>query len=133
MLIIGYKPLNVLEWIRYQIPNKSNLLKKLFNETILSKLDMKLEFWQIQIVKKDRYKIAFTILCGQYKWNVMSFELKTAPKKFQAIMNDRFNPYEQCINVYIDDVLAFSNDISQHWKHLIIFKNIVKRNGLVVS
>ena len=52
-LVINYKPLNnVLQWIRYPIPNKRNLLKRLYNACIFSKFDMKSGFWQIQIAKK---------------------------------------------------------------------------------
>ena len=56
-LIINYKPLNkVLEWIRYPIPNKRNLVNRLNQAVIFSKFDMKSEFWQIQLHENDRYK-----------------------------------------------------------------------------
>ena len=49
-LVINYKHLNkVLQWIRYPIPNKQDLLKSLHNAVIYSKLDMKSGFWQVQI------------------------------------------------------------------------------------
>ena len=44
-LVINYKPLNkVLQWIRYPIPNKQDLLKRLHNAIIYSKFDMKSGF-----------------------------------------------------------------------------------------
>ena len=49
-LVINYKPLNkVLQWIRYLIHNKQDLLKRLYSSVIYSKFDMKLGFWQVQI------------------------------------------------------------------------------------
>lgn len=48
-------------------------------------------------------------------------------------MNEIFNLFMDLMLVYIDDVLVFSNDIAQHWKHLNVFKSVVKRKGLVVS
>ena len=73
-LVINYKPLNkVLQWIRYPIPNKRDLLNRLYNAKIFSKFDMKSRFWQIQIAEPDRYKTAFTNSFGHYEWNVMSF------------------------------------------------------------
>src|SRR5262249_10459548 len=61
-LVINYKPLNnALKWIRYPIPNKRDLLQKLYNSNIFSKFDMKSGFWQIQISPKDRYKAAFIV------------------------------------------------------------------------
>ncbi|CAL8118500.1 unnamed protein product [Prunus armeniaca] len=133
-LVINYKPLNsVLEWIRYPIPNKRDLINRLEKAVIYSKFDMKSGFWQIQIHESDRYKTAFVTPFGHYEWNVMPFGLKNAPSEFQNIMNEIFNPYSHFSIVYIDDVLIFSESIEQHWKHLHKFLQIVKQNGLVVS
>ena len=58
-LVINYKPLNkVLEWVRYLIPNKKDLVNRLVRVAVFSKFDMKSGFWQIQIRESDRYKIA---------------------------------------------------------------------------
>ena len=44
-LVINYKPLNkVLQWIRYPIHNKQDLLKRLHSVVIYSKFDMKSGF-----------------------------------------------------------------------------------------
>ncbi|KAA0040831.1 Enzymatic polyprotein [Cucumis melo var. makuwa] len=133
-LVINYKPLNkVLKWIRYPIPNRQDLLKRITLAKVFSKFDMKSGFWQIQIHPADRYKTAFNVPFGQYQWNVMPFGLKNAPSEFQKIMNDIFNQYQEFTIVYIDDVLVFSSTVDQHFKHLRVFFNIVKSNGLVVS
>jgi hypothetical protein len=46
--------LKILKWIRYPIPNKRDLLSRLYDATIFSKFNMKSRFWQIRI---NRYKI----------------------------------------------------------------------------
>ena len=48
-------------------------------------------------------------------------------------MNEIFNPYSQFTIVYIDDVLIFSPNLEQHYKHLKFFIKIIKQNGLVLS
>jgi hypothetical protein len=63
----------------------------------------------------------------------MSFSLKNAPREFQNIMNEIFNPFSHFSIVYIDDVLIFFKSIEEHWKHLNTFVKIVNANGLVVS
>jgi hypothetical protein len=63
----------------------------------------------------------------------MPFGLKNAPSEFQRIMNDIFNLFSKSIHVYIDDVLIFSTSIDKHFKHLKVFFNVVKENGLVLS
>ena len=67
-LVINYKPLNnVLQWIKYTIPNKRDVLKRLYDARIFSKFDMKSGFWQIQIAEKDKYKTSFTVPFGMLK------------------------------------------------------------------
>ena len=133
-LVINYKPLNkALQWIRYPLPNKRDLLNRLYDSRVFSKFDMKSGFWQIQIKEEDRYKTTFTVPFGHNEWNVMPFGLKNAPSEFQRIMNDILNPYSSFTIVYIDDVLVFSKSIDEHFKHLNTFLHVVKKNGLVVS
>ncbi|KAL4199205.1 hypothetical protein AMTRI_Chr03g143760 [Amborella trichopoda] len=48
-------------------------------------------------------------------------------------MNEVFNPYSKFRIVYIDDVLIFSENIDQHFKHINVFINVIKHVGLVVS
>ena len=61
----------------------------------------------------------------------MPFGLKNAPSEFQNNMNSIFNDYSFMSNVYIDDVLIFSESIDSHFQHLNTFFNVVKNNGLV--
>ena len=132
-LVINYKPLNrVSQWIRYPIPNKRDLLNRLYDAKIFSKFDMKSGFWQIQITEEDRCKTAFTVPFRHYEWNVMPFGLKNAHSEFQNIMNDIFNPYTHFTIVYIDDVLVYSNSVDQYFKHILTFLHVIKKNEVVV-
>jgi hypothetical protein len=117
--------LKTLKWIRYPIlPNKRNLLSKLYDATIFSKFNMKSRFWQIRI---NRYKIAFIVSFKHYEQNDKSFELKNAFRKFQNDMNNIFTPF---INFFINNVLIL---YKQNWKHLHAFVQIINNNGLVIS
>lgn len=62
----------------------------------------------------------------------MSFRLKNALFEFQNIMNNICNQYSQISIVYLDDVLIYSEDMDQHFKHFHTFLKFVKKNGLVV-
>ena len=47
-LVINYKPFNdVLEWIRYPIPNRKDLVSRLSEALVFSKFDMKSGFWKV--------------------------------------------------------------------------------------
>ena len=123
ILVINYKPLNkVLKWIRNPIPNKRDLIVRLYNASIFSKFDIKFGFRQIQLHEHDKYKTAFTIPFGHCEWNVMPFGLENASSEFQNIMHNIFNPYTNFSLIYIDDILIFSNSIEHRFKHLEIFQ-----------
>ena len=81
----------------------------------------------IQITKKDRYKTAFIVSFGHYERNVMPFGLKNIPSEFQHIMNDIFNEYFEFSIVYVDDVLIYSENLEQHFKHLKTFFHVIKK------
>ena len=53
--------------VRYPIPNKKDIFQRLVKFKTFSMFDMKSGFWQIQIVEKDRYKIAFIVPFGHYE------------------------------------------------------------------
>jgi hypothetical protein len=55
------------------------------------------------------------------------------PTKFQRVMDNTLKQYFDWLTVYIDDILVFSNFIEQHFKHLIIFLQAIKNDGLFVS
>ncbi|XP_059627741.1 uncharacterized protein LOC132270583 [Cornus florida] len=87
-LVINYKPLNeVLQWIRYPLPNKKHLIQRLVHATVFSKFDLKSGFWQIQIAEKDRYKTAFTVPFGHYEWNMLIGNISMFFLKPSSIMD----------------------------------------------
>ena len=56
--VINYKPLNkVLEWIRYPIPNKQDLINRLSDSVIFSKFDLKSGFCKSKSMKMINIKL----------------------------------------------------------------------------
>lgn len=90
---------------------------------------MKSGFWQVAMKEEDRFKTAFNIPAGHYEWNTMPFGLKHAPSEFQKVMDQVFKPYFDWLIVYVDDVLIFSKSVEEHFKHVHIFTQVVKRKG----
>ena len=57
-LVINYKPLNTtIQWIRYPISNKKDLLDRLQEATIFSKFDMKSDFGRYRQMRKIDIKL----------------------------------------------------------------------------
>jgi len=77
------------------------------------------------IAKGDEWKTTFCTHYGAFEWSVMPFGLTNAPAAFQRFMNDMFSDLlDVCIVVYLDDILIYSDDITQHQSHI---KEVLKR------
>jgi hypothetical protein len=59
----------------------------------------------------------------------MPFGLTNAPASFQSAMNNIFHPYlNDFVVVFLDDILIFSKDPTQHAKHLQTVLEILRQN-----
>ena len=68
---------------------------------------------------EDEWKTVFQTHYGSFKWLVMPFGLTNGPAAFQQFMNDIFGDLlDQCIVVYLDDILIYSDNPKQHMKHV---------------
>ena len=64
-------------------------------------------------------KTAFQTHYGSFEWLVMPFGLTNGPMAFQQFMNDIFRDLlDQCVVVYLDDILIYSDNPKQHTKHI---------------
>ena len=56
---------------------------------------------------------------GLFEWVVMPFGLSNAPSTFQRLMNQTFfDLLDHFVVVYLDDILVFSESLSDHLTHL---------------
>nr|AEV42076.1 putative polyprotein [Pineapple bacilliform CO virus] len=133
-LVFNYKRLNDnTETDQYSLPGISTILQKIGHSKIYSKFDLKSGFHQVAMHPDSVPWTAFWVINGLYEWLVMPFGLKNAPAVFQRKMDHCFRGTEDFIAVYIDDILVFSETPEQHKKHLEVFLQIVRKNGLVLS
>ena len=71
------------------------------------------------IAEGDEWKTAFWTYYGAFEWSVMSFRLTNAPVAFQHFMNDVFSDLlDMCIVVYLNDILIYSDNITQHRNYI---------------
>lgn len=115
----------------YPIPLISDLIRTLAKAKIFSALDLKGAYNLLRIKKGHEWLTSFKTRSGQYEYLVMPFGLTNAPAIFQSMMDTLFRPYlDKFVVVYLDDILVFSNSVSDHYDHLRIVLSILRKNHL---
>uniref|UniRef100_A0A0W0F642 Putative reverse transcriptase-rnase h-integrase n=1 Tax=Moniliophthora roreri TaxID=221103 RepID=A0A0W0F642_MONRR len=100
----------------YPLPLISELLDKLKGATVFTKLDLRNGYNNVRIKDGDQWKAAFKTNRRLFKPTVMFFGLSNSPATFQAFMNNILSDFidEGWCVVYMDDILLFSKDQTEH-------------------
>jgi len=71
------------------------------------------------IADGNKWKTAFRTRYGSFEWSVMPFGLTNASTAFQQFMNNIFSDLlDICVMIYLDDILIYSNNMSEHHRHV---------------
>src|SRR6266542_3526234 len=130
-LCINYAPLNKCTISdRYPLPNINEMLSSFWRSKWFTIIDLASAYWQIQLRKKDRPKMAFLTRNGQYQFKVMSFGLNNILVTFQRLMNKVLRQYiGKFVQVYLDDVIIYSNNLNEYKRHIkAVLEKIKKAN-----
>ncbi|KAI3352528.1 hypothetical protein L3Q82_005476 [Scortum barcoo] len=87
--------------------------------TIFTKLDLRNAYHLVRFREGDEWKTAFNTTLGHFEYLVMPFGLTNAPAVFQALINDVLRDFlNRFVFVYLDDILIYSRDQSDHQLHV---------------
>ncbi len=117
---IDYRALNDISIkFRYPLPLVPAALEQLRSAKYFTKLDLRSAYNLVRIREGDEWKTAFSTTSGHYEYRVMPFGLSNSPSVFQALINDVFRDMlNQCVIVYIDDILIYSESLETHVKQV---------------
>ena len=144
-----YRRLNTYtKKISYALPNNDNIIDKLGHASCFTALDLQSGFHQLRIkdyldgvvnsrgeeVKgSDIHKTAFSTQYGTYEYVVMPFGLAGAPSTYQRFVASILDPIKRpWLQVYIDDILIFSQSPEEHLQHVDEVLSILAENQLYV-
>ncbi|GJP53399.1 hypothetical protein CLOM_g12546 [Closterium sp. NIES-68] len=103
---------------KYPIPRIDDLLDQLRGATVFSKLDLRSGYWQIRMADDSVHKTAFRTRYGSYEY----------------LMNHILRPLlNECVVVYLDDILIYSHDMQQYVEHLRRVFEILRRERFYVK
>ena len=91
---------------RYPLPLMNVLGERVGGWTIFTKLDVKYEYNLIHIIEGDKWKTAFCICDGHFKYLFKQFRLANAPAMFQNMMNEIFQDMiNLAVIIYLYNIL----------------------------
>src|SRR6266849_1093645 len=87
------------------------MISGLKHSKVLSKMDVRWGYNNIQIQEGDKWKAAFHTKQGLFEPTVMFFRLTNSPATFQAFINEIFKDLiqEEVVKVYMDNILVFTD------------------------
>lgn len=119
-LVINYIPLNAVTYRdSYVLPNISDILLAIQGKKYFSSLDCAQGFYQIEVDKSDRHKLAFSTPIGNFQFRRCPFGARNSCAEFQAAMNRIFREglFSRCV-IYVDDILVFGDTLDEHNRNL---------------
>jgi len=127
-MCIDYRELNkVTVKNRYPLPRIDDLFDQLQGSGIYSKIDLRPGYHQLRVRDEDITKTAFRTTYGHYEFAVMPFGLSNAPAVFMDLMNRVCKLYlDKFIIVFIDDILIYSKNETDHAEHLRLTLELLK-------
>ena len=133
---VDYRGLNsVTKLDQFPLPRIDDLLDQLGEAHYFTTLDLASGYWQIRVDKPSREKTAFVTHHGLFEFRVMPFGLTNAPAVFQRLMQKvlsglKTESGKDFVEVYIDDVLIFSETLEGHLEHIRLVLERLKKAGL---
>ena len=120
----------------YPMPIADLLIDAAAGHQIISFMDGNAGYNQIFMAEEDIPKTAFRCPghVGLFEWIVMTFGLKNAGATYQRAMNFIFHEYiGTLVEIYIDDVVIKSGDVTKHLTDLRKILECTRRHGLKMN
>jgi hypothetical protein len=108
-----------------------DLFDQMRGARVFSKIELRPSYHQMKIRPSDIPKTILSTRYGLYEFTVMSFGLTNAPAYFINLMNKVFMEYlDRFVVVFIDDILIYSKNESDHEQHLRLVLQKLRDNQL---
>ena len=119
---------------KFPLPDIDQLISRFGKAKVYSKLELTPGYYQVRIADEDVEKTAFSTDFGHYEWMVMPAGLTSASATFPQMMNNvlskKINGFVQ---VYLDDIFIYSEDVETHGKHVKEVLSTLRKHKLITK
>ena len=131
---VDYRKLNeITEGDPYYMVTLEEILERVGNSRVMSKLDLAKGFYQVEVEPTSREKTAFICPFGKFEFTRMPFGLRNAPAVFQRCMEVVLSECYEFSAPYIDDIIVFSGNGKEHVGHLGRVLGELRKYGMTVK
>ena len=116
----------------FPIPRIADCIDQIGNAKFVSTFDMLKGYGQVPLTQRAREISMFVTPSGLYQYKVISFGMKNAPATFQRMVNKLVRDIDGCEG-YIDDVVIFSDNWSDHIHQIKCFFQIMREAKLTIN
>ena len=128
-----FRPLNLRTVLdAYPLPNIRTFTNKLRGATQFSKLDMKSAYYQIELDRSSSLKTCVVTPWGTWRFKRLPLGLKNAGQTFQKVIDNVLSGLEGTF-AYLDDILVWSEEPSQHMARVEAVLQRLHDNGLALN
>ena len=134
-LCVNYRELNAMTIKnRHSLSLITKTLNRLNDVKKFIKVDLKNAYHKIRIKQNDEWKTTFRTWYEYFEYQIMFFELINVSTIFQIYINETLRELVDIICViYLNDILIYSNDSTQHWRNMRLVFERLKQYELYIN
>lgn len=114
-MVVDYRLLNsITETFQICLPKISEILHQISGKNYYCVLDLKSAFFQIQLKKSDRHKLAFCCDEGNFQPKRLFFGSKNSTSYFHTLISKCINDLKgPNVQYFLDDIIVAANSIAE--------------------
>lgn len=117
---------------RQPIPTVDEVLQELSGVKVISKLDLRMGYHQVELLESSRDITTFCAHSGLYRYKRLNFGVSSAPEIYQSIIRQALCGLEGVVNLS-DDILCFADSMEEHDKRLEKLFQRLRELGLTLN
>ena len=117
---------------RHPIPTVDEVLQDLNGSTVLSKLDLRLGFHQLELHEDSRPITTFATHLGLFRYTRLFFGVNSAPELYQHVLRQVLRNCEGTANI-ADDIIVHGKTKDEHDKRLLKVFQTLSEAGLTLN